>query len=240
MSRAPAMTSANFMLFIIDFDGTVAPTDTVDALLERFADPEWRRIEEQWVRGEINSQQCMAAQIGLVRGDREALEEFLHSVEIDPTFADFVHYAREVGDLAVVSDGLDDPIRHALRRLGVPIRIYANRLGFRRGGLHISFPYRDSACAVASGVCKCAVARSVNAGRGLSTVLIGDGRSDLCLARSADFVFARGTLRQYCEAENIIHAPFETFADVLNIVRGWNETDYEAIPGETACQLVPG
>ena len=40
------------MLFIIDFDGTVAPTDTVDALLEQFADPEWRNIEEQWVSGQ--------------------------------------------------------------------------------------------------------------------------------------------------------------------------------------------
>ena len=33
------------MLFIVDFDGTIAPTDTVDALLEKFAAPEWRRIE---------------------------------------------------------------------------------------------------------------------------------------------------------------------------------------------------
>jgi len=49
------------MLFLVDFDGTVAPTDTVDALLERFADPEWRRLEERWVRGEISSRQCMAA-----------------------------------------------------------------------------------------------------------------------------------------------------------------------------------
>ena len=35
------------MLFIIDFDGTVAPADTVDDLLERFADPEWKRIEDK-------------------------------------------------------------------------------------------------------------------------------------------------------------------------------------------------
>jgi 2,3-diketo-5-methylthio-1-phosphopentane phosphatase len=232
---------ADRLLFIIDFDGTVAPADTVDALLERFADPEWRDVEEQWVRGEINSQQCMAAQIALVRGERGPIEEFLHAIEIDPSFAGFVEYARQFADLAVVSDGLDDPIHHALRQLDVPIRIYANRLGFRPGGLDLSFPHGDSACAVGSGVCKCAVARTVDAGRGLSTVLIGDGRSDFCLARSADFVFARGTLRSHCEAENIRYMPFETFADVLAIVRGWNALDdYEGIPRETECHLVPG
>src|SRR5437867_5091172 len=91
-SEYPRGSHISSMLFIIDFDGTVAPTDTVDALLERFADPEWRRIEEQWVSGQINSQQRMAAQIALVKGDRAALMEFLHSVAIDPSFVDFVCY----------------------------------------------------------------------------------------------------------------------------------------------------
>lgn len=211
------------LLFIIDFDGTIAPTDTVDALLERFADSEWRRIEEEWSRGTISSRQCMASQIALVRGEHADLKEFLHSVRIDPSFVMFVRYAREFADLAVVSDGLDDPIRRALHDLGVPI--FANRMAFRPGGLSISFPYFDSACAVASGVCKCAVARRLDAGRGLTTILIGDGRSDFCLARSVDYVLAKGTLRRLCEAENIIHTPFETFGDVLTIVRGWFAPD---------------
>lgn len=228
------------MLFIIDFDGTIAPVDTVDSLLERFADPQWESIEQQWVRGEINSQECMAAQIALVRGERAVLEEFLHSVEIDPSFVDFVQYVRQFADLAVVSDGLDDPIRHALGQLDVPIPIYANRLTFRPGGLNISFPYRDAACAVGSGVCKCAIARQINAGRGLSTILIGDGRSDLCIARSADLVFAKGSLRRFCEAENITHIPFETFGELLTIIRGWNAPGLEEPPEEVVCQSIPG
>ena len=228
------------MLFIIDFDGTVAPIDTVDALLERFADLEWRQIEEQWVNGAINSRQCMAAQIALVRGDRAALEDFLQSVVIDPSFANFVHHVRPFADIAVVSDGLDYPIVCALEPLRLPIAIFANSLKFRDDGLEIGFPYGDSACTVGSGVCKCAVARSVNAGRGLFTILIGDGRSDLCIARSADHVFAKGALRSYCEAEGIVFTPFETFGDVLTVVRGWNAHHYEGIPRESECPLVPG
>src|SRR5207247_6249324 len=106
------------MLFIIDFDGTVAPTDTVDALLERFADPEWRRIEERWVAGEINSQECMAAQLALVRGNRAALEEFLGSVVVDRSFPEFVRQVSPYAELAIVSDGLDHPIRRAMRASG--------------------------------------------------------------------------------------------------------------------------
>jgi 2,3-diketo-5-methylthio-1-phosphopentane phosphatase len=225
------------MLFIIDFDGTVAPTDTVDALLERFADPEWRRIEEQWVAGRINSQQCMAAQLGLVTADRAVLEEFLRSVTIDPAFPAFVRYVRRFADLAVVSDGLDYPIRHAMQRHRIPIPIYANQLGFRSRGLDLCFPHADAACEVKSGVCKCAVARSVDAGRALPVVLIGDGQSDRCIARSADYVFAKGSLRKYCEEADIIHTPFESFSDVLTVVRGWDAQLYEGRFEETKCPL---
>ncbi|HXH39893.1 MAG TPA: MtnX-like HAD-IB family phosphatase [Thermoanaerobaculia bacterium] len=223
------------MLFIIDFDGTVAPTDTVDALLERFANPEWRRVEAEWVAGRISSRQCMAAQIALVNGERPELEAFLESVAIDPSFPAFVKYVFPFADLAIVSDGLDYPIWHAMQKLDIPhIPIYANKLGFRPGGLDISFPYTDDTCSVMSGVCKCAVARSVDAGRGLTTVLIGDGRSDLCIARSAGYVFAKGSLRRFCEAEGIIHTPFESFHDVLSVIQGWSLHERSASLQESA------
>ena len=208
------------MLFIIDFDGTVAPTDTVDALLARFADPDWRRIEKEWVAGRIGSQECMASQLALVSGDRPRLARFLRSVAIDPAFPEFLRTVRPFADVAVVSDGLDYPIEHALRKLDVPI--YANRMHFEGRGITITFPYANSSCTVKSGVCKCAVARSLDADRGSFTVLIGDGHSDRCIAGAVDYVFATGSLRRYCEAENIIHTPFESFGDVLTIVRGWN------------------
>jgi 2,3-diketo-5-methylthio-1-phosphopentane phosphatase len=222
------------MLFIVDFDGTVAPTDTVDALLQRFADPEWLRVEERWVRGEITSRECMAAQIGLVRGERADLEEFCSSVAIDPGFVEFVDTVKPFAEVVVVSDGLDVTAQRALRHLDVPV--FANRLQFRDGGLALSFPYAEAGCKVGSGVCKCEVARKAKSGRDLTTVLIGDGRSDFCVARSVDYVFAKGTLRSYCEAENIIHSPFETFADVLPTVRGWAARERL----EDACPLVPG
>ncbi|MEO8032959.1 MAG: HAD-IB family phosphatase [Acidobacteriota bacterium] len=219
------------LLFVIDFDGTVAPHDTVDALLERFAEPEWREVEERWARGEINSQQCMATQLGMVRTERPVMESFLRRATIDPSFAHFVEYVSPFALLAIVSDGLDYTIQQAMRMMEPPIPIFANALEFRSASLGISFPYADAACKVKSGVCKCAVTRTLDAGRGLPVILIGDGQSDRCLARAADYVFAKSSLRTFCEEEQIPHTPFETFHDVLSVVRQWNSIENEDSPG---------
>src|SRR5258706_2057439 len=209
------------MLFIIDFDGTVAPTDTVDALLEKFADPDWLRIEQEWVDGTINSRQCMAAQLALISADELTLRTFLESVMIDPAFSAFVRHVSPFADLAIVSDGLDYPIVRALRKAGVSIPVYANRTEFREHGVGISFPFSRPSCTVNSGVCKCSVAPIVDAGRGLTSVLIGDGRSDQCVAHQADFVFAKGSLITYCRDNGIPYTPFQSFTDVLAAIKEW-------------------
>lgn len=212
------------MLFIVDFDGTIAPTDTVDELLQKFA-PGWEGLERDWVEGRINSQECMSGQIALVRGERAELCDFLESVAIDPSFRAFVDFARTFGEVVVVSDGLDYPIRHALAKAGIDVPVFANALTFRDRGLAIGFPHRDAGCRVGSGTCKCAVSRTADAGRGMPVVLIGDGKSDQCIARIADVVFAKSKLRTICEAEGIPHFPFETFADVIETIRRREERD---------------
>jgi 2-hydroxy-3-keto-5-methylthiopentenyl-1-phosphate phosphatase len=215
------------MLFIVDFDGTVAPRDTVDALLDRFADPAWMEIEEEWTSGRLNSRDCMQAQLALVTADRTILEDFFKSVSIDSSFANFVRYAHTFADVAIVSDGLDYPISIALRKYRVPpLPVFANKLEFRARGLGITFPHTDANCGPQSGVCKCAVARALNAGRGLPVILIGDGRSDLCIARSADYVFAKGSLQRYCQSQGIAHTAFDSFDDVMTVIRTWDAVHF--------------
>ena len=226
------------MLFIVDFDGTIAPHDTVDGLLERFADPAWKDIEEAWIAGRLNSRDCMRSQLVLVGADHTALEEYFQSVEIDPSFPDFVRYASALGEVAVVSDGIDYPIFRAMERYGIASTpVFSNRLEFTAHGLELSFPYSSAGCTPQSGVCKCAVARTLDAGRGLHTVLIGDGRSDLCVARSVDHVFAKDSLQRYCQAEGIAHTPFESFSDVLSVIQNWDTTHSNLISREQPCRL---
>ncbi len=225
------------MLFVLDFDGTVAPRDTVDTLLQTFADPAWLAIEQEWVEGRINSQQCMAAQIDLVRGTRSDLEKFFETVAIDPSFPAFVRYVSDFAELAIVSDGVDHPIRRALDRAQLDVPVYANAIQFRDGGLEISFPFADSDCSVQSGVCKCAIGRMLDNGRDEFTVLVGDGRSDFCMAREADYVFAKRGLEKFCIDSNIDHTPFETFHDVLAVIKAARDEAQSKQMPEASCQF---
>jgi 2-hydroxy-3-keto-5-methylthiopentenyl-1-phosphate phosphatase len=211
------------MIFVVDFDGTIALTDTVDELLDKFADPVWRAIEEDWVAGRIGSRDCMKNQLRLVHADRKTLESFFDSIEIDPTFVDFVRSVERFASVAVVGDGIDYPIRQALARVDLQrLPVYSNRVIFTANGLDLMFPHMFGACAVGGGVCKCRVAQKLGHEY---VVLIGDGRSDFCLARSADHVFAKGSLLSFCQRERIPSTPFTSFADVLAAVKSWDQTE---------------
>lgn len=211
------------MLFVIDFDGTLAVDDTVDRLLEHYADPSWASLEADWLAGRITALECMGAQIGLVNADQVTLERFFRGIELDPHFPAFWDHVRPYAQVAVVSDGLDHAIHTALRGAGLDLPVFANTLHFvGRDRLELSFPLRQTDCAGGNGVCKCAVARDLAKASGGPVVLIGDGKSDACLAARADIVFAKSSLLRHCQEQAIPHTPFEDFSDILRIVQAWS------------------
>ena len=60
-------------------------------------------------------------------------------------------------------------------------------------------------------------------------VLIGDGKSDACISGLADIVFAKGSLIKHCEKNQIKHHKFQTFADVLTIIKQWPNEKHSTI-----------
>ena len=210
------------MLYIIDFDGTLATSDTVDGLLEKFADPAWQVIEEQWLAGEITAVECMQRQIRMVKADAIAITNFFCAISLDPYFLPFYRHVNTRAKVAIVSDGLDYAVHVATRSAHFPaIQVYANHLHFEPDGLDISYPHLNPLCDAGNGVCKCAVALSLRSVHGGPVVLVGDGKSDACLARTADVVFAKGSLIGHCEREGIAYIPFLDFSDVLAVVQTW-------------------
>lgn len=210
----------NFMLFVIDFDGTLSRKDTVDTMLEKFAPAEWKNIEQDWLDGRITAVECMQQQIRMVKADHITIENYFRSIELDDSFLPFYRHVSAFAGVSIISDGLDHAIQVATRQAGLPeIPAYANRLHFVPDGIDISFPHLSPLCDAGNGVCKCTVARNLS-GAG-QVVLVGDGKSDACLARSADVVFAKSSLLRYCREQGIAHIPFDTFADILSVVKGW-------------------
>jgi 2,3-diketo-5-methylthio-1-phosphopentane phosphatase len=201
-------------LIIVDFDGTVVRQDATDLILERFALPEWREIERDWIAGRIGSRECLARQIDLVRATDQDLDRMIAELDIDPAFTGFVSLCQDRGfDVVIGSDGLDRVIAPVLERCGLALPFVSNRLTSTGAGRwRVDFPHFDHACEVSSGTCKCAIS-----GRAaVPTLLVGDGRSDFCLAARAKWVLAKGALALHCRQSQIPHVPIDGFADAID------------------------
>ena len=207
----------------IDFDGTIAPVDTTDLLLERFADPSWMAIEEQWKSGEIGSRECLVRQLDLVRATPAEFDDFVARIDIDPEFPGFVDLCRAQGyPTTVVSDGLDRTVKAVLAKAGLNhLPIYANHLAWTgEDRWRLTFPNARSDCRALSGNCKCQFAE---AAVGHVRILVGDGRSDYCVAEQADLVLAKGALARHCREKDLPHFAFTTFAEATALLAGWLE-----------------
>lgn len=197
---------------ICDFDGTITPYDVTDAILKKFAPSRWEEIERDWLDGRISARECMDRQVRLISASRQELDDFLDEVPVVPGFNEFIDYcrSRELGVL-VLSDGLDYAIKRILGRAGLAsVSVIANRLCFDAAGYRLEFPYGSPGCG--SGVCKCAVAAAL----GGKTLLIGDGKSDCCLAGKSAVVFARHgkRLHRHCRMENYPYLTWKDFHEV--------------------------
>jgi 2-hydroxy-3-keto-5-methylthiopentenyl-1-phosphate phosphatase len=205
------------VLVLVDFDGTIVRQDVTDLILERFALPEWRAVEQAWVAGRIGSRECMSRQIDFVRATDRDLDELLDEIDIDPHFSGFVSLCRAFScKIIIASDGLDRVIASVLARSGLHLPFVSNRLV--RTGVdrwRLQFPAFNEACEVSSGCCKCALTGGVTG----PTVLVGDGRSDFCVARCARWVLAKGQLVDHCRASDIPYRVINDFADAIEALQ---------------------
>ena len=202
---------------LCDFDGTIVLEDVTDALLERFALPEWRALEVAWQAGRIGSRACMSGQIALLRVVPSELDRYLDQLEIDPDFPAFVGHAHRLGwKVTVVSDGVDYAIRRILNRHGLGhLPVFANHLEHLDGDCYrLSFPHANPDCLPVSGTCKCHVARQ----SGSMRILIGDGASDFCAAGAVQMVWAKDALLRHCRERGLPHRPFSRFSDCLELL----------------------
>ncbi|MEK1900320.1 MAG: MtnX-like HAD-IB family phosphatase [Rhizobium sp.] len=204
------------MQVFCDFDGTISKEDVTDLVLDRFARPEWREIEDQWTNGRITAAQCMRRQIQLLQAKHEDIDAFLDMIEIDSAFGAFKAFCEKNGfGLTIVSDGVDHFIRRVLARHGLEdIQIIANKLISRPHActmpdFDLGFPFKSAACASGAGVCKCAQVRPSG-----NHIYIGDGRSDFCVSHEAQLVFAKAKLADYCRANCLPFIPYSGFAEI--------------------------
>lgn len=218
--RLPQAAGAQRRLVaLLDFDGTVAPDDPTDRLLERFADPEWRALETEWQAGRMTSRECMARQAALLRATPLQLTAAIRSIRIDQGFHAFLGLCRQRGvEVTIVSDGFDRVVRGVLRRAGLAVRFFANALEWQGGDRwRLALPHARDDCRSGAANCKCAHGALGSGG----CVVVGDGRSDFCMAARARFVIAKGPLADFCRARGLAHASFRNFDDATRRLAEW-------------------
>jgi 2-hydroxy-3-keto-5-methylthiopentenyl-1-phosphate phosphatase len=193
------------MQLVLDWDGTCTEVDSLHMVLERFGDPRvYDRVEGQLQRGEISYRDLMEKEFSTVHSPVQAVAEFLvDEVRLRPGFHELVR----AHDPIVLSSGFHELIEPVLAREGVTVELRANRLAPAPDGWRIR--WRDDApCPVCGDLCK---RRGVPAGQ---VAFVGDGYSDRCAALACDRVFARNSLADWLDGQEV---PFERFADLEDV-----------------------
>ena len=198
-----------------DFDNTLTSFDVLDDIIKRFSPNEdWLKFERDWLAGKIGSKECLQGQLRSVRIDNIGLFEYLSKIKIDPYFVKLLALLKQNGvEPIILSDSFSLIIEYILRSNGLKgIKVYSNRLKFQKNRLIPYFPHRDKTCNVC-GHCK----RNnllKNTTKDKMIIYIGDGLSDICPAKEADVVFAKGRLKKHFEKLKRQHIAINDLGDV--------------------------
>jgi 2,3-diketo-5-methylthio-1-phosphopentane phosphatase len=202
-----------------DFDGTVSPQDVGAQFFRTFAGEKAQDFAEELLPGKFIMQDWLRQLCEVIPStSRREFNAYIDQFSIDPYFENFVQFTEKHGiGLTVVSDGLDTYIGRILANAGLScVQFFANHAEFvginGKQQLTISFPYTDAECNLC-GNCKRNHMLTSSADEDI-IVYVGDGYSDRCPARYADFVFAKGQLIKHCQQQNITFFEFKHFGDV--------------------------
>lgn len=210
-------------LVLVDFDGTLTLRDgdfvVADVLLGPERQGAYGPLAGAYERLEISLAEYFTGWLALLglAEPREEIAGASAAIPLRPGVHELVRCCRERGhELRIVSEGLDAYVEPVLARAGLgDLTVACNRL-VREGGAWRIRPAAGTEPCVRCLSCKGSHVRRAHA-RGQRVAVVGDGASDLCAARLADRVLARGSLADHCRREDI---PFRAW-DTLEEVAAW-------------------
>lgn len=203
-----------------DFDGTISEKDTLIFLATnlgggaQLVEAIGRLLKE----GKLTLAEGIAAEMRSIRRPFAEAEKLLRQqVRIDPGFTPFARWceSRQI-PLTILSAGFHQIIDLYVRREEFPhLEILANTLKpNEQSGWQCLF--RDK---TPDGHDKSEALRAAHE-RGEYTIFIGDGLSDRAAAETADEVFAKHSLAEYCRRRGINCHEYQNFDQVMKQLQG--------------------
>ena len=203
----------------VDFDGTITLEDVGEAIFRKFGSAEKTdRIVDDLLSDKISSRQCWDELCDSIdKINKQELNDFIDSLEIDPTFIPFVRFCNDKEiELVVLSDGFDYYIDRIFSKAGLTdLKYYSNKLYVDiNGKLSAEYPHYDADSPTSANCKKNHII--THSSDDDYTIYIGDGNSDKEAAQYCDFIFAKKGLLKFCSTERISFYPFKNFNDVQN------------------------
>lgn len=179
-------------------------------------------ILSDWKAGLISSHQCLSRECANTVVTEEEFRAELEKYDLTTGFAKTAKYCMDNGiPIIILSDGLDYYIEYILSKYGindVPFR--SNHMHFNDGNMVVEFPFVDKGCG-RCGNCK-RWHMDMLRKDGDCVIYVGDGYSDRYAINSADIVFAKDDLAEYCGKNNHEYLPFADFYTVLKYIENLN------------------
>jgi 2-hydroxy-3-keto-5-methylthiopentenyl-1-phosphate phosphatase len=200
-----------------DFDGTVTLNDTFEHVAEKFAEGDWRAVDDLYVKGEITIEECLRRQGAMVKvSESQILDELDQVTKFRPGFDNLIEYCNtNQYPLVLVSAGLDFVIRHFLaqQRWGDKVELFAAKANCTPTGIKFDFPKLKDNRSISL---KDDTVRYYKT-RAETVAYIGDGRWDLHALRNADLRFAikNSRLARLCKEEEIQTTTVADFTEMV-------------------------
>ncbi|GGB11623.1 HAD family hydrolase [Macrococcus hajekii] len=199
-----------------DFDGTVTSSDTIVAIMKRFAQQDSEAVLQGILDRRISIQQGVTTLFQILESsDKERIIDFvLSEVKIRPGFQQLLDTAKALDiPFYIISGGMHFFIDPIIAQFNGIKSVYANDVDFSSVHMQVEWRYPcDKLCESGQcGTCKPSIVRTLKDDR---VIAIGDSITDIKLAEVADVLFTTDKLTSYAEDNDIPHIAFETFREI--------------------------
>ena len=208
------------LAILSDFDDTAAQQNVAHLVLDRFSKTDWRPLLEKFHQGSIKPKDYFEMPFRPITAAKHEMQAYVReTARLSPGFPELADFCMDGGiELAVVTYGLDFYVEALLESANLQrLPTYAVGARFSNQGIEFDYRYTRENC-TEWGNCKCSVVDRYR-DRGYRVYYAGDGISDYCPARRADFIFAKSRLLDMCLKESLPNRELRDFFDVLDYLK---------------------